>query len=100
MPIFAPGQTIETEDPVIVVEAGQTPLPKGRHTFQLIVQDDDGLQSAPDTRDVIVLDERNPTAVLGAPERVQFGAEFRLDGTKSSDPEPGKVVRYFWTLMS
>ena len=100
MPEFKPGQPIETDDPVILVEMGRTPLPKGRHTFQLIVVDDDGLQSAPDTREVIVLDDRLPTAVLAAPARVQLGTEFRLDGSRSSDPAPGKVVRYIWTLVS
>ena len=44
MPIFQIGQAIETTEPTVLVE---NKLAVGRHTFQLVVVDDAGNQSAP-----------------------------------------------------
>ena len=91
---------IETDVPTITVEVAQgEALPPGRHTFQLVVFDNDGLEAQPDTVDVIVRDDRAPTAVLDAPGQVLFGQDFNLSGRQSSDPPPGRVVRYVWTLL-
>jgi hypothetical protein len=100
MATFTVGQEIATDDSFISVDATlDTPLPKGQHTFSLVVVDDDGLQSDPVTVEVVVRDDRKPTAVLSAPVTVPFGQSFRLDGSKSSDLPPGKVVKFVWTLL-
>lgn len=101
MPVFTIGTPIPTDTPTITVEFDPThALLPGAHTFQLIVEDNDGLRSAAATIDVIVRDEQRPTAVITAPTQVPFGQPFDLNGERSSDPFPGKVVRYIWTLMS
>lgn len=100
MPDFQPGVPLETDVPTILVEVQQgKTLPPGRHTFQLVVEDSDGLQSAADSVDVIVRDDRIPTAVLDAPSQVVFGQDFALSGKRSSDPAPGTIVKYIWTLL-
>jgi hypothetical protein len=100
MPDFQPGQTIETREAFVQVDASpEKPLPPGKMVFQLIVIDDQGTESAPVTADVYVIDNARPTAVLNAPPRVQAGQPFRLDGSGSSDVD-GKVARYRWTRIA
>ncbi len=100
MPRFEPGVPIELAEPAIMVEIDENnPLPPGRHRFRLVVRDNDGLESEPDEVDIIVVDERRPTAVIDAPQRVLFGNSFELSGRRSSDPPPGKVVSWVWTLL-
>jgi len=97
---FVVGTPVETDTPVIEVTVDATsPLSMGRHRFQLVVVDDSGNRSAPDTVDVIVRDSTNPTAVLAAPTQVEVGTSFSLDGRRSSDVAPGKVVKYIFTLI-
>ena len=70
------------------------------HHFQLIVVDDAGNESAPATATVVIKDSTRPTAVLTvAPTQVDPGVSFRLDGTKSADVAPGKIVQYVWTMV-
>ena len=45
------------------------------------------------------MDDRRPTAVVRAPETVPFGQPFELDGRRSTDLPPGKVVKYRWTML-
>lgn len=100
MATFVIGTPIETNEPGIEVTVdANNPLPVGRHRFQLAVADDSGNVSLPDIVEVIVRDSINPTAVLVAPPQVEFGATFKLDGRKSSDVAPGKVVKYVWTML-
>ena len=100
MPIFKPGEAIETQEPTIEVTANaELPLLPGRHQFQLVVEDDAGNRSDPDIVDVIVRDTVRPTAVLEAPKTVQPGQTFTLDGRRSSDVAPGRVVKFEWTLL-
>jgi hypothetical protein len=100
MPDFQPGQTIETREAFVSVDASpEKPLPPGKMTFQLVVVDDQGQESEPVTADVFVIDNARPTAVLVAPQRVQAGQPFRLDGSKSTDVD-GQVVRYRWTRIA
>jgi len=97
---FTVGQDIATPDATITVDATlDAPLPKGQHTFQLTVEDDDGLVSDPVTVDIVVRDDRKPTAVLLAPQTVPFGQSFKIDGSRSSDLPPGKIVKFVWTLL-
>ena len=94
MPEFVIGQDVVTDEStsVVAVEVNDNaPLPKGRHIFQLIVEDDDGLRSDPATIEIVVADERRPTAVLQGPSVVQVGQSFRLDGSQSVDPPPGRI---------
>jgi len=48
---------------------------------------------------VAVRDTQNPTAILEAPSHVEFGKSFLLDGSGSSAVQPGKVVKYIWTML-
>ena len=100
MPQFTIGTPIELEEPTVedTVDPA-SPLSVGRHTFQLVVEDDSGNQSEPDTVEVIVKDSQAPTAVIKAPSQVEFGQSFTLDGRPSSDIPPGKVVKFTWTLV-
>jgi hypothetical protein len=101
MPVFAPNQAIETDVPTIAVEIDpQNPLGVGQHVFQLVVTDDAGNRSAPATVEIIVRDLEAPTAVIDGPRRgVGFNQAFQLSGERSSDPAPGRIVRYEWTLL-
>ena len=102
MPTFTVGQDVvtnENESVVTVDVDPANPLPKGVHVFQLIVEDDDALKSDPMTVEVIVRDDRRPTAVLRAPSTVRLGESFHLDGRESSDLPPGRIVRYIWTML-
>jgi hypothetical protein len=97
---FVVGTPQETQQPAIEVTVNpQTPLPVGKHRFQLVVVDDAGNASLPDTVEVIVRDSKNPTAVLKVPSQVEFGQSFLLDGRASSDVAPGKVVKFIWTML-
>lgn len=100
MAIFEAGVPIETAENVISVDVTPNrPLSIGRHIFQLEVVDDSGNRSAPDRVEIIVRDEDNPTAVLDVPRTVPFGRPFRMSGQRSSDPVPGQIARYIWTLV-
>jgi hypothetical protein len=97
---FSIGVAVETTDPgVEVTISPDAALPVGRHKFQLVVVDDSGNNSLPDQVEIIVRDTKNPTAVITAPTQVEFGDSFTLDGRKSSDVAPGRVVKYIWTLV-
>jgi len=101
MATFTIGAAVETTDPSVEVTLSpDAPLAVGRHTFQLVVVDDSGNSSLPDSVDIIVRDTKAPTAVMTAPSQVELGESFNLDGRKSSDVAPGKVVKYVWTLVS
>ncbi len=75
------------------------PLPIGRHRFQLVVTDESGNTSQPDVVEVIVRDTKNPTAVIDAEPQSEYGSSFVLDGRRSSDVPPGRIVSYEWTLI-
>jgi hypothetical protein len=97
---FVIGAPVETREPGIEVTVDpQSPLPVGRHRFQLVVADDSGNQSLPDTVEIIVRDTTNPTAVIRAPTQVESGKSFILDGRASSDVPPGKIVKFTWTML-
>jgi hypothetical protein len=99
MPEFRPGEVIETDQPNVQVEMNpQNPLRPGRYVFQLVVIDDSGNESQPDTVEVIIRDTERPTAVITAPQSVNFGENFVLDGRLSSDIG-GRIVGYRWTLV-
>ncbi|GAB4191746.1 MAG: hypothetical protein OHK0022_05640 [Roseiflexaceae bacterium] len=99
MPVFEVNSPIETADPIVVVSAKERPLAPGRYRFRLQVVDDDGIPSDPSFVEVIIRDDRKPTAVLDAPPQVLYGQEFELRGDRSSDPEPGTIKSYIWTLV-
>ena len=76
-----------------------TPLKVGRHTFQLQVTDDSGNISAPATVQVLVIDDKAPTAIIDGPDRVGVGTGFTLSGKRSTDIG-GKLVKFTWTLIA
>ncbi|MBN2373801.1 SBBP repeat-containing protein [bacterium] len=47
----------------------------------------------------IVEDVSAPTAALNMPAEVDIGENFILDGSSSFDLPPGKIVKYFWTML-
>lgn len=98
---FKPNTPIETSDPTIeVTVSGTDPLPIGPVRFQLVVFDEQNNPSKPAFLEVTVRDTQNPTAVLDGPrEGVELGKSFALSGERSSDVEPGKIVRYEWTMV-
>ena len=101
MPSFVPGQPVVTSDPrVEVTVSANAPLAPGHHRFQLIVVDDSGNESDPAVVDVVVIDNKKPTAVIDAPATVPFGTSFSLSGTRSTDPPPGKIVQYRWLQLT
>ena len=97
---FVINQDVETDAPTVEVTISpNAPMPLGRHQFRLIVVDDSGNRSAPDTVTVIVADRENPTAVLRAPSSVPHGESFNLDGRGSVDAGGGQVVQWVWTYL-
>jgi len=97
---FKPGQVVATEKPTVEVTVSEEfQLSPGRHTFQLVVEDDSGNRSDPDLVEIVVKDTQKPTAVLRMPKLVQPGQSFVLDGRQSSDVAPGQLVKYEWTLL-
>ena len=98
---FKPNTPIETSDPTIEVSVSTTdPLPIGPVRFQLVVFDEQNNPSKPAFLEDTVRDTQLPTAVLDGPrEGVEFGQSFSLSGARSSDVDPGKIVRYEWTMV-
>lgn len=97
---FSVNTPIETKESLIEVTVSEKrPLKVGRHVFQLVVVDDSGNKSKPDTIEVIVADSEAPTAVLSAPKLVPIGKSFELDGSKSMDVGGGTVVVYEWSYL-
>ena len=97
---FVIGTPVETPDSAVEVTVSpDLPLAVGKHVFQLVVEDDSGNQSIPATVEVVVRDSQAPTAIITAPTQVEFGQSFRLDGSKSSDIPPGKLVKFIWTMV-
>jgi hypothetical protein len=91
---------IETSDPTIEVTVSPTdPLPIGPLRFQLVVFDEQNNPSRPAFLEVTIRDTQLPTAVLDGPKEVEFGQSFSLSGARSSDVDPGKIVRYEWTMV-
>src|SRR2546429_184004 len=79
-----------------------SPVDPGDHLFQLIVVDENGVESTPvEQRVTISPDDRKPQAVLTAmPAEVAFGEPFTLDGTESA-PVPGhQITSYKWIMMT
>src|SRR5438093_1396101 len=80
----------------------ETRADPGDHLFQLIVVDENGVESTPaEQRVTISPDDRKPQAVLTAmPAEVAFGQPFTLDGTESA-PVPGhQITSYKWIMMT
>lgn len=109
---FVPGRDQEVRadgDPTLDVLVDQQQLLKvGKHTFQLVVTDDSGLNSNPAVVTIIIRDTVKPTAVIdvlnaaGAvvppPVSLGFGEKFVLSGKRSSDIG-GTVRTWTWTLL-
>jgi hypothetical protein len=100
MATFVTGQAVRTTTPTVeVTVTPQAPLRPGKHRFQLRVTDDAGNASEPATVEVIVRDESKPTAVIDAPASAPAGSSFTLNGSRSLDQPPGRIVAYEWTLL-
>jgi PKD repeat protein len=100
MSVFQIGKAVETTTPTVSVDVtAAAPLAVGAHKFQLVVVDEKGNHSKPTTVTVNVKDPVLPTAILTAPSLVIHGSAFELDGSKSSELPPDKIVSYSWTLL-
>jgi len=97
------GAPVVTADATVTIDASVTnPVDPGDHLFQLIVVDENGVESIPaEQRVTISPDDRKPQAVLTAmPAEVAFGQPFTLDGTEST-PVPGReITSYKWIMMT
>jgi hypothetical protein len=92
------GAVIETLVPSVTFAADLVhPLALGVHVVRLVVVDDSGNESAPDSRSFVVRDDLAPTAVLSAPALVPFGADIHVSGEQSSDAG-GQIANYRWSL--
>ncbi len=97
---FTVNVPVETNTPNVVVDADpQATLPPGRHRFSLVVVDDSGNESAPDTVDVIVADRDRPTAVLQGPDVASAGKPFTLSGARSFDTGGGIIKTWRFTYL-
>ena len=101
MAVFNPGDKLETaESKIEVTVGGNNTIPVGVHTFQLVVIDNEGNESAAATAQVLVRDLAKPTAKLDIrPNSVEFGKSFVLVGTDSSDVAPGTIKKFIWTRL-
>lgn len=92
---FTVNKPVDT--PTASVEAIVAGLAPGTTcTFQLVVIDDLGQESAPVTATVAI--QAAPVAKITAPKTTAAGKTFTLDGTGST-PQ-GQIKTYRWTLMS
>jgi hypothetical protein len=99
MPPIKFGETITTTEPKLeIAPSRDAPLPLGTHTFQLVVEDDKGLQSAPATVQVVV-QKTTPDAVIKGPGKVEVNKSFTLDGAGSAAVSPSKLAKFQWTLL-
>ena len=100
MPVFALNKPIKTDVPTVEVTIDETnTLPVGVHTFELVVTDDSNNVSKSAQVSIVVRDTTAPTAVIDGPRDVGFGNSFELSGVRSSDPAPGRLVSFTWTLV-
>jgi hypothetical protein len=96
------GAPVVTADATVTVAASVTnPVDPGDHLFQLVVVDENGVESIPAEQKVTISpDDRKPQAVLMAMPAVAFGQPFTLDGTEST-PVPGhQITSYKWIMMT
>jgi len=90
------------DDPILEVLIDATnSLSIGAHRLQLVVEDDSGNRSDPAYADIVVRSTVKPNAHI-TPLRVaaEYGKTFTLSGKESDAGPGGKIVRYYWTLVS
>jgi hypothetical protein len=94
-------EEIQSDTPALSLPSPSgSPLSLGVHSFRLVVVDAAGNVSPPATADVLVRDSRAPVASLTAPRTVQPDERLVLDGGRSSDHPPGKIVLWTFTRLS
>ncbi len=92
------GPVVATATPAVTFPfSAATPFLPGPHDITLVVVDDSGNQSSPDTARVRVTDGLAPTAVIEAPARVSVGQSVTVSGARSFDIG-GSIVEYRFTL--
>ncbi|SMF27724.1 hypothetical protein SAMN02745866_01764 [Alteromonadaceae bacterium Bs31] len=104
---FREAQVMETRDPVLEIEMGDSPLELGEHRFNLQVFDNSGNESTAAIVSVFIIDTAAPTAILrvlnnqGQPlSRIPFGETFTLDASLSTDTGGGAIDRYVWRMIN
>src|SRR3954469_24647162 len=84
----------------VVIDA-TAPLSIGAHRPQLIVEDDSGNRSEAAFADITVKSSVKPNAhITPTTQSVEFGKGFSLTGKESNAGPGGKIVKYFWTLLT
>jgi len=68
--------------------------------FRLVVTDGEGLQSSDQCIVSVNSKNRSPIANAGADQTVSSGDLVALDGSGSSDPDTGDVIKYRWRQIS
>ncbi len=92
---IVPGQPLQTAD---ATQAVTVPNSSGSVTFQLVVTDNLGVQSAPVTATVTI--QAAPVAVLTAtPATVAAGGVITLSATGSSAGAPGSIAQYSFSVL-
>lgn len=98
---------VETTDSQLVIHMPDQKLAVGKHSFNLIVEDDSKNQSTAARISVIVVDTTAPTAVLDLNDengrlisdgRVAFGSGFILCGKRSVDIG-GTLAKFIWEVV-
>jgi PKD repeat protein len=91
--------TVAGRAPVVTDTAtfDATGLPAGAYPVSLVVTDDSGNDSAPDTQQLLVRDTVAPTASLDAPTTIVAGTAIHMTALKSFDVG-GSIVQYRWTV--
>lgn len=94
------GPVVVTSTPAVAFPfSAATPFLPGPHDITLVVVDDSGNESSPDTARVRVTDGLAPTAVVEVPARVSVGQSVTVLGGRSFDIG-GSIVEYRFTLDS
>lgn len=107
---FIRNKPVTTTIPKVKVELNRNDkLDLGMNRFQLVVVDDAGNESDAAFIEIMVKDNKRPTAhidlVDGNGKRltnltIREGQQILLSGERSEDHPPGKVVQWKWTWVS
>jgi len=99
LPIGKDVPTAAPHDSFEVTPTAANPVAIGTHTFRLVVVDAEGNRSEPALAKVFVFETDKPTARLTViPERVPFGATFKLSAEGSKDVGSG-IKTFIWSRI-
>ncbi len=97
--ITAPNGSSVTLDDPFLQQPCFTVNQIGEYTADLVVSDGE-LNSEVDTIIITAGGNTRPISNAGDDQEVESGNAVCLDGSNSSDPDPGDVITYSWTMIS